>query len=115
MIWWRGWRADFGVLTVGVIVFVLDQLTKEIVVRTLSVPEPRTVPVLGDWFRLTYVTNAGAAFGMLQGWTIFFALVAIVVVPLIFYYNRQLVTGSWLVRLCPGLLLGGTLGNFVDR
>lgn len=103
-------------LGTALLVYLADQATKRWIVATLGASGGRaTVPVVGDWLRLSYVTNTGAAFGLFPDQALFFSLVAIGAVPLLVYLNRYVPPGQWLARLSLGLLLGGTLGNLTDR
>jgi signal peptidase II len=110
------WNRELRLLAAGLAVCAVDQATKVLAVRFLLEPTgPRSVPVLGDWLRFTYVTNTGAAFGMFPNGTAILAAIAVLVIPAIFYYQRFLDRRWWPVRLVPALLLGGTLGNLIDR
>ncbi|GIV72307.1 MULTISPECIES: signal peptidase II [Caldilinea] len=104
------------VLLVAGIVIALDQWTKELVRR--SIPDYTSVvpiPALGEYFVFEHVHNYGAAFGILQNMGNLFIIVAIVVVVGILAYVRYLPTEDWLVRLFLGLMLGGAIGNVIDR
>jgi signal peptidase II len=106
----------FLATTAGVI--ALDQWTKYLARTYLygqSGTGPRSVPVLGDYIRLTYVENRGAAFGLLQDQTTFFILVGLVVVGVIVASYRQIEQPGWILNLCLGLQLGGAIGNLIDR
>ncbi|MCL4534236.1 MAG: signal peptidase II [Bacteroidetes bacterium] len=101
---------------IAVAVYVLDQLTKMWVVETFKVPGTgQAINVVGDWARLVYSTNTGAAFGILQDRTLFFTLIAAAAIPIILLAQRELRRYGWPVQLTLGLLLGGTLGNLTDR
>ncbi len=94
-------------------VLVLDQATK-LMVRRWMVPG-ETLPVLDDIVRLRYVQNAGAAFGLFQGSRLLFILISLVSIAIIFYLilsRRYVFRGS---RMAFGLILGGALGNLIDR
>ncbi len=104
------------VLLVAGIVIALDQWTKELVRR--SIPDYTSVipiPALGEYFIFEHVHNYGAAFGILQNMGNLFIIVAIVVVVGILAYVRYLPTEGWPVRLLLGLMLGGAVGNVIDR
>jgi len=73
------------------------------------------IPWLGSIFQVTYVTNSGAAFGLFQGWSSVFIVIAIVVIVALVWYYFQLSDGDWLVQVALGLQLGGALGNLIDR
>jgi signal peptidase II len=92
-------------------VLVADLITKLIVVATIEQGED--IRVLGGALYLTYLRNSGAAFSFAEGWTILFSLVAVVVAVIIVRTARRLYSTAWAVAL--GLVLGGALGNLIDR
>ncbi|HEY3111893.1 MAG TPA: signal peptidase II [Chloroflexota bacterium] len=97
-------------------VFVLDQLTKSWIAATLGPGGGRpSIELVGDYARLVYTTNTGAAFGIGQNRSLVFTIVALVAIPAITLFNRSIAPRSLLTRLCLGALLGGTLGNLLDR
>lgn len=96
-------------LTVGVL--VLDQLTKVVALRELS--ETERVTLLGDLLGLRLVFNPGAALSIANGQTWLLTLVATAVVVVVIRASRRLGSRGWAVAF--GLLLGGALGNLVDR
>lgn len=98
-------------IVVAVVVFASDQLVKNWVVATL--PEGRTVPVLGEFLQWHFVRNPGAAFSLASGATWVFTVLAAIVVVVILWQIRRLRSRSWALFL--GLLLGGVLGNLTDR
>jgi signal peptidase II len=102
-------------VAIGSAVVLLDQATKYLTVQYFADDPFRQVQILGDWLRYIYVINQGAAFGILQGQRIVFVIAALIVVPAIFYFYRSLTNEPWYVRFSLGLLLGGALGNFIDR
>jgi signal peptidase II len=94
------------------IVLVLDQLTKLRITQTMFRGESRRI--LGDFFRLTYVHNDGAAFGLdLGGRWSFVAVTILVSAFIVFYYVRS--ERGVVARWGLALILGGALGNLVDR
>lgn len=103
-------------LVVALVVVVLDQLTKTWVSTSLA-EGGWWSPLPGLWrvFRITHITNSGAAFGMFPDQGEFFIIIAVVVALAIVLYYRYLPTGNWLVRLSLGLQLGGAIGNLLDR
>jgi signal peptidase II len=104
------------VIGVGLTIVLLDQLTKWLVVQSLG-PDQRDhrVELLGSWFAFHYAENTGAAFGMLtgQGWLL--TVIAGVVAMVLLASVVRMAKPSRLVVLGCGLLLGGALGNLVDR
>jgi signal peptidase II len=104
-----------GLLFLGLalLVVVCDQVTKRLAEDRLR--DQRSVPVVDDILRLTYVQNRGAAFGLLQDQTTFFVLVGIVVIGVIAASYRYLPRSGFLLHLALGLQLGGAIGNLIDR
>lgn len=113
MVTWRHWLLLFGVAALALI---SDQLSKWLVVRSLELGETWVpIPLLEGIFDLTYTQNTGAAFGLGQNFSYGFLLIALVVSAFIIYYYRQLPPHSWIIRVLMGLMMGGALGNAVDR
>lgn len=98
-------------LSVAGVVLGLDVLTKVLAVRLLTPGEP--VSIIGDTVTWTLVRNSGAAFSMATGYTWVLTLVAMSVVVGIIWMGRRLVSPWWALGL--GMILGGALGNLVDR
>lgn len=99
----------------GGVILALDLFTKLLVQQNLHLYE--SVSVLGDFFRLTYIHNPGAAFGLHVGpysRFIFLGLACVALVVLIFMY-RQTDAGDRLRLFAIGAIAGGALGNVVDR
>ena len=98
-------------LATAFVVLVADIVSKVAVVATMQ--EGERVRLIGRLLRVDYTRNAGAAFSIGTGATVLFTAVAVVVAVVIVRQARRLVSRSWAVTL--GLLLGGALGNLVDR
>lgn len=99
---------------IAVLVFAIDQFAKWIVATQMELYQQ--IPIIGNFFLLTSIRNPGAAFGILKGQSLFFILVTIVVVAgIIWYIERNKRSGSRLMLAALGLVLGGALGNFLDR
>jgi signal peptidase II len=96
-------------------VLVVDQLTKTWVRASMSLNE--TIPVVGDMIRLTYIHNEGAAFGLSIGAyssPIFLVLAAVASV-LVLYLLLTAPREERMQRVALALILGGALGNIIDR
>jgi signal peptidase II len=107
----RHWVVFFG-LAAGVV--VADQVSKQLVVGSVAPGE--AVDVIGEWLRIWYVANNGALFGMFRDQAILFAALSVAVMALIVWYHGRALAGSgWLATVALGLLLGGAIGNFIDR
>jgi signal peptidase II len=103
-------------LWLSLAVIVIDQVTKQIAEAHLSLHEPVNLIPYFDWY-LTY--NTGAAFSLLAdagGWQRWlFTVIAIVVSAVIVQWIRKLPHEDSLTALSLGLILGGAIGNLIDR
>jgi len=99
-------------LGLAAIVVALDQLTKAWLVSQLAPGQAMTV--IGDWLRLVHGQNNGGLFGLFKGQAQVFALVSLVVLGLIVAYHGRTRSSRYL-SVTLGLLLGGAIGNLVDR
>lgn len=104
----RRWRILFGVAWA---VWIVDLATKIWAVNNLS--SRSNIKVVGELFQLTFVRNPGAAFSFASGATIFLSLFSLVVMCVVLYYSPRITSKGWAVVL--GLVLGGILGNMIDR
>jgi len=104
-------------VTAGLIL-ILDQITKLIALERLTLGVP--VAVIDGFFSLTLVVNPGLAFGMLAetpvSWRWLVALLSIAALGVLFFLAvRLLPTGRFLTALALGGIVGGALGNLIDR
>jgi signal peptidase II len=97
--------------TVAGVALLVDVVTKQLTVALLAGAEP--VRLLGGAVYLVHATNSGAAFSLGRSYTQVFAVVALVVIAWIGWMAVRLRSVPWGVSL--GLVLGGALGNLVDR
>lgn len=95
------------------IVFCIDWLSKFYVERNLSPGE--SVPIINDFFYLTYLRNRGIIFGLFFPPTISIVVVnGIIIAVLLFLLGKISLKSRW-QKISLGLLWGGLLGNFFDR
>lgn len=97
---------------------VLDQWTKNIVIRKFQLGE--SISVIADFFSLTYVQNTGAAFGILAQAHPAFRIPFFIVVPVaallvISYLFHKLADNDWKMSAALSLVIGGAIGNLIDR
>jgi signal peptidase II len=100
----------FGGLAATIV--IIDQLTKAWLASYLA--PGQSIDVLGDVVRLVHAQNTGGLFGLLRGQAVPFALVSLIVVGLIVVYHGRSGRSPYL-SITLGLLLGGALGNLIDR
>lgn len=111
---WNGPSAARWLLfgSIAVLVIIADQLTKSWIVG--SVAKGSGFPVVGDWLNFVYGENSGILFGMVPQSAYAFALVSLIVIVLIVVYHRLAGRGI-VMTIATALLLGGAIGNLVDR
>lgn len=112
------------VLFVTISVVIADQVTK-LLVRGVQIPALgidihgmplySSEPVIGNFLRFTYIQNPGMAFGINFGWKPFFAIFSILASIAIFIYIYKVRNESKGVRFSLALILGGAIGNLIDR
>lgn len=98
---------------VAVIIVALDQWTKWLVVNNMELGE--RIPLLDPTFALLSHRNRGAAWGMLEGQIWLFSIVTVIVIAGILYYFHKEAKGKPLFQFSLMILLGGAIGNFIDR
>ncbi|MNK60739.1 Lipoprotein signal peptidase [compost metagenome] len=99
---------------IAFIVFLIDQGTKYIIATKLQLHEQ--IPVIGDFFVITSHRNTGAAFGILENKRWFFIVITVIVVLAIVWYLQRIKNSSnKLLPTALALVLGGAIGNFLDR
>lgn len=112
------------VLLVSLAIIIIDQLSK-IYVKGISIPKlgielqgmsyQSSYNVIGDFFKITYIENPGMAFGIQLGGKLFLSLFTIfaTILLLVFLYRNR--NESLLFRIALALILGGAVGNLIDR
>lgn len=112
------------ILYVTLAVVVIDQLTK-LLVKGFTLPIidyyhaglqlGQSIPVLGDFLRITYIENLGMAFGIDVGGRLFLIFFSFIASIGILYYLYHIRNESFLVRFPLAMILGGAIGNLIDR
>ena len=106
-------RSSITVALVALIVLVLDHWTKSLVLHGFLPGESRlVVPHLLWW---TYVQNTHGAFGMFGNSSVLLIVLALLVLTIFTFAFRDAVRRSLLVRIAFGMIVGGAIGNIVDR
>ena len=104
-------KSLYRVFGLGSLVLAIDQLTKLIALEFLA--PGQSVPFIGDLLRLCLVRNDSAAFSLGGGQTWIFTLFSTIAACALLWYAPRTKSSSW--ALTGGLLLGGVVGNLVDR
>ncbi|GMK40168.1 lipoprotein signal peptidase [Paenibacillus sp. CCS19] len=102
-------------LVISGITFLVDYISKKVIVNELDLYEQ--VHVIGDFFVITSIRNTGAAFSLLEDQRVFFLIITTVVTIALVSYMTYLTRKQGRAVLLTGLamVLGGALGNFIDR
>lgn len=98
---------------IALVIIVLDQLSKWVIVKSMDIGE--SIEVIHNFFYITSHRNQGAAFGILQGQMWFFYIITVIVIVAIVYYMEKEGKYHRLFGTALGLILGGAIGNFIDR
>jgi len=111
------WRRNVVFFFIALLIVASDQLSKIWIRSNLALGQ--SLPETG-FFRLTHVHNTGAAFGLFHGQSFPLTIVALVgvaalLVYALFIYRRFPFLDNMLGRSALGLILGGTVGNLIDR
>ena len=102
----------FYVLFVTILV-ILDQYVKNLVV--LNIELSKRIPLIDDFFSLTYVRNYGAGFSILQNETVFLSVLSIVAVLVLAYLLIKAKKSDTISIISYILIISGALGNLIDR
>jgi signal peptidase II len=107
---------DMFALLIALVVVTLDQWTKWLVVTRLSPPNQGIdFSLIGQYLVVDYIQNRGAAFSILENTSLLAVLIAVALAVIVFLYVRMLNNGPLRYKLIFGLIIGGALGNLVDR
>jgi signal peptidase II len=114
------------IVFVSVAIVIIDQVSK-LLVKGFSIPflkinyegmyHGQRIPVIGDFFRITFIENPGMAFGFDPGeslklWISLFSLFASIGLVIYLYFIKN---HSFTLRLAIAFILGGAVGNLIDR
>jgi signal peptidase II len=108
---------DILALLTVIVVGILDQWTKALVVANLSPAGSKPpIPIIGKYLVIYYIQNRGAAFGMFFSNPLFLSvLIAAAIVVVVYMYLRMLNTGPLVYKIVFGMIIGGAIGNLLDR
>ena len=100
------------ILIFSSILFIFDFIIKLIIKSKIILN--KSITIIPNFFRLTYVENSGAAFSILRGKQLFLIILSIIVIDFIIYYIYKDKLNKYKV-VYYSLLLGGIFGNLIDR
>ncbi len=105
-------RKDAIFLGLAALWVVFDQVTKVVVRESLERGEHWE---LASFYRFSHIANNGAAFGLFSGSGIWLAILPVIAIVSIALYYLFPPVDHWLTRLGLALILGGAIGNWLDR
>ncbi len=114
----RFFGSMWSLFIVAGLIVALDQWTKWLVRVHIPFAQqwmPAELEWLTPYARLVHWHNSGAAFGMFQGGSTVFTVLAFVVIALIIYYYSHVGAEDWMTRLALGMQMGGAAGNLISR
>ena len=97
----------------ALVVLLVDQATKMVAYYRLQ--DVGSVEIIPGLFRLYYATNTGGAFSILSDRTGILIIFSVIAVVMIVIWQRTLPRRDWLMKVSLGLILGGAIGNLIDR
>ena len=114
------WKQTFArwvwVPFVIAVILLVDQTSKAWIERTVPLGGFYALfPALDPYFMLVHWGNTGTAFGLLRGLGGTLAMAALIIIVLVMIFSRQIPLDNWGVRLCLAMILGGAIGNQIDR
>lgn len=98
---------------ITLILLSVDQFSKYIIRQKMSLAG--SIPIIKSVFHITYVENRGIAFGLFPQGSSLFIVISLIIILGIIFFERKKVIKSLKERFCLGLILGGALGNLIDR
>ncbi|MFR6473396.1 signal peptidase II [Turicibacter sanguinis] len=102
------------IIAIVALTIVLDQVTKYLVASQMTIGQ--SIPIIDNFLYITSHRNAGAAWGIFQGKMMFFYLITLAVIAIVIVWMTRLdiKKDKWLM-IALALILGGAVGNFIDR
>lgn len=97
----------------ALLVIIVDQIVKYIIRTNMYIGQ--SINLLGNFFRLTYIENSGAAFSMLSGQRVFLIAAPIIAIILAIAYLHKNKPDHWTLMLAVELIIAGGAGNLIDR
>ncbi len=107
------WQTFLPLVGIAIPVMALDWVSKWLV-KTHITRAIEVIPIIPGFFNLRHDRNSGAAFGVLSGHRYLLIVITLLALAIIFSYYFRFRESRWM-RVALGFLLGGAMGNFIDR
>ena len=102
------------ILAVSAVIIGLDQVTKTLIKNYLNLFD--SVPVVENFFHFTFITNSGMAFGLnFPGGIYFFTIASFILTCVLLWMLWKERYSSIYIRIALALIIGGAIGNLIDR
>lgn len=98
---------------IALFVIAIDQISKWLIVKNMELGT--SIPIIDNVLYITSHRNRGAAWGILENKMWFFYIITVVFVVFIVFYMKKYTKTDRLLGISLGLILGGAIGNFIDR
>ena len=109
----KPFKKSFFFFGITIFVILFDQVSKTLIYHSFFLGE--SLPIGGDFFKITYILNPGGAFGTKLGGNNFYTFLSLVAIVLTFIFFFQTKKNQFLVKIGLALVLGGAIGNLIDR
>ena len=100
------------IILISILTLIIDIFTKQIVLNTLI--EDQSITIIKDFFSITFAKNTGVAFSFLEGRIPFIIIMTTIVIFFILKYLKTTTINKY-ESICYGLIIGGAIGNLIDR
>jgi signal peptidase II len=98
---------------IALFVIAIDQISKWLIVKNMELGT--SIPIIDNVLYITSHRNRGAAWGILENKMWFFYIITVVFVVFIVFYMKKYAKTDKLLGISLSLILGGAIGNFIDR
>jgi signal peptidase II len=98
---------------IAILIILLDQISKWLIVSRMDFGD--SITIINNFLYITSHRNRGAAWGILQGQMWLFYVITLIVIFAIIFYMQKAAKGKWLLGVSLAFMLGGAIGNFIDR
>ncbi|EEK71893.1 Lipoprotein signal peptidase [Bacillus mycoides] len=98
---------------IALFVIAIDQISKWLIVKNMELGT--SIPIIDNVLYITSHRNRGAAWGILENKMWFFYIITVIFVAFIVFYMKKYAKTDKLLGISLGLILGGAIGNFIDR
>ena len=100
------------IILISILVLIVDIITKQLIVNFMI--EHQSISIIKNFFSITYAKNTGVAFSFLEGKVPLIIMMTSIIIFIILKYIKS-TNPSKIERICYGLVLGGAIGNLLDR